>query len=117
MSPSKLSRVLVAICAPWVTPVELTRGVAVLRVSLCGLIDELLVLLMAAQSPTHRHRVCQARTGSTGTALAAAYQPAHSSQWPSTRPRSHSRAIEFPAAGPSCLHSHRRTQALSQASD
>lgn len=30
------SRASVAICALWVTPVERTRGVAVLRVSLCG---------------------------------------------------------------------------------
>jgi len=36
------------------------------------------------------------------TALAAGYRSAHSSQWPSTRSRSHSRAPGLPAAGPSC---------------
>lgn len=105
------------LCAFWETPVERARGVSVLRVGLCGQIDELLVLDGGTRGTVPN-------TGSglpgtrTGTALAAGSRTVHSSQWPRTRPGSHSREpLGFLLLAQAVCTSHRRTQALSQAAD
>lgn len=105
-----------------------------LRVSSYGQIDELLVLdgpgwMLAAQSPTVSAAACQARTGSAllaaaGCRLVASLAPLEPPGGHSARVRrlgTSRRTLRLCACSESwpklCAQWHRRTQALSQASD
>lgn len=91
------------LCEDWESPAELVGGGGVLRVSLCGQIDELLVL-DGGTVPNLRAAGCQARTGTT---LAAAYRSARSSQWSGAGGGAGGVLVN----GHSCWqHSHRRQQ-------
>lgn len=102
-APCEALEPLVVLCAPWVTPVERARGVAVLRVGLCGQIDELLVLDGGTRGTVPN-------TGSglpgtrAGTALAAGARSRTAVSGRALAQGATLRATEPPAAGPSCLH-------------